>query len=85
MNKLEIGCKYIETRDLLREEIRAGTLEGLELLAVNHACYCCVRRIEGVMYVVERKGENSVECYFFDTKCYEDAKVFEYREGMVVQ
>ncbi len=85
MAAVEIGKTYISTRDELREEIRTGKLEGLELLAQNHVCYCCVRRIEGSMYVIERARENSVEYYFFDTKCYEEARVLEYRGGMVVQ
>ncbi len=85
MITLVIGSKYAECRDSLREGIRLGGIVGLEVIAQNHACYCCVRRIQGSMYVIERTGMNSTEYYFLDRKCYEDARVFEYRDGSVVQ
>ncbi|OGY53383.1 MAG: hypothetical protein A2912_02045 [Candidatus Buchananbacteria bacterium RIFCSPLOWO2_01_FULL_40_23b] len=89
MAKVQIGRNYLILRDQLREEIRRGELRGLERIAEDHACFCCARRIEGRMYKVEREivqeTVQETERYFLHPKCYEDARVLEYREGMVVQ
>ncbi len=85
MIKVEIGKQYASVRDRLREEIRCGTLEGLELLAQNHVCYCCVRRIEGKMYAVGFFDGEGVTGLFLHKVCYEDAQAVEYREGGMVQ
>ena len=85
MTTLVIGSKYAECRDSLREGIRLGGIVGLDAIAEHHACYCCVRGIKGKMYEVAVPTENGVRTYYFDVKCYEDARVFEYRDGSVVQ
>lgn len=44
-----IGSKYEETRAMLIEGIRDGTISGIEKVAEQHSCYFCLMPIEGTM------------------------------------
>lgn len=73
--KIVIGSRYQETKTRLVKEIQASTISILEMIATNHACYFCVRKIDGQMYQLtypDKSNESKAEERFFlDKKCYD--------------
>ena len=73
--KIAIGSRYQETKGAIIQGLNDGTLQSLETIAKNHACYFCERRIEGVMYEIRQREErNGIEIegrFFLDRSCYE--------------
>ena len=80
-NNISIGSKYEQTKKILSDKIRQGTISVLELKAENHACYFCTNKIIGKMkelIVIDyQKGRETESRYNIHTGCYNDAKYLE--------
>ena len=72
---IEIGSKYEGNRDRLKVKVGRGELTGIEKKAGDNACYFCLKKIDGSMYVLTEMGIiNSILTevnYFLDRACYE--------------
>ena len=72
------GSKYEVTKAILKSLIGQNAVSVLEMEAMNHVCYFCLKRIDGKLHVViveEKAGEKQSESmYFLDNYCYENTK-----------
>jgi len=79
---VDIGSKYFQTLERLREGIRKNTIIFDERDSINHACYFCNQKIKGKMNVLIEKGTirgyETESKYFLDKSCYKKAELFFY-------
>ncbi len=77
--KINIGSKYEETKSDLMKKIREETISVLEAEAIGHACYFCLKSIEGKMRILVDKyevgGKEAESKYFIDNVCYQESKL----------
>ena len=75
---MEIGSKYQENKNRLKDKIREGYIEIFEAEPDFHVCYFCCRQINEKMVILidhpEVFGRPSDKKYFLDEFCFEDSK-----------
>ena len=71
---MAISSRYFERRAELKQRLRNGTIDVLLINPTNHACYFCLKKIDGTMVLLLDRDDKIEARYSLHMSCYSSSK-----------